>query len=217
MNSGLWNMSGDIGNYYTLALIGLIVGLLLTLGSAIALIFAFSSKSRIAEESLAAAVALQEKTKLEATRANERIAELLRRAKQEELQREQAQAKTEIVKRDPSRHVTDAQREMIIKAVQGQSFPISMLYDNGDQEAARFSEELAKTLTDAGLQVTRKSSLFQIQAQGIGLSMSHINGVGFLYAALRNAGYSTSDLQEKDPPMIVIGKNPSAAKHPPQP
>jgi len=209
MDSELWNAAGRAGDIYNLALFGLLAGLILTFVSAIALVWAFSHKNRSAEEALATALATQEKTKLEAARANERADQLLLRARQAEMEQARNQSK-QPAQKETARHITAETRDMIIKSIRGQSFAVSLLYDNGDAEAAHFSEELEKTLTDAGLKVTRKSSLFQIQSPGIGLSLSRINGVGFLYAALRNAGFSTVDLPEKDPPMIVVGKNPQA-------
>ncbi len=193
------------------AMVSLVVGLLLTIASTIALIWLSGVKSRYIDEHMAQIFAQSEQAKAETARANERAAEFLLRAQQANAEQEKARLQLEQVRTlSAARRLSPEQHAKIVKSLNGHPMTVNLLSPNNDAEAAQFAEDISQTLKDAGITVNASTSLFPIPIRGLGMSMTSSEAGKMLYLALRGAGFEIKDLPEKDPVMIIVGVKASA-------
>lgn len=205
METSAWAMSFARANsIYNLAVIGLVIGAVITIVSTITLIWVAQIKDGFANEHVAKAIALSDQAKADAAKANERTAMLLLQAQQIRLEQEKTKAL------QGWRRVSADQHQKIVKALHGQVLTVVLVVINNDPEAAQFAADLGKTLKDAGATVNSTISMFPAPFRGLGMSMTTSGAGAVLYAALRGAGFAIKDLPERDPVMIFVASKPPA-------
>lgn len=210
--TAILNPSG-LFNAYNLALLGLAIGIILTLVSTLAIVHLSDVKQKLANKTVAEANERSDRAKTEATEANERVAMMLQQLRKAvEMKSAQPATSGNQTARDDSdqRHISPEQHDKIVQAMKGYGLTITVLTVNNDKEAAQFAADWTKTLRDAGLTVNASTSLFATAFDGLGMSMTSSDAGMRLYTALHAVGYELQDLPKRDPIMLYVGHKPHA-------
>jgi hypothetical protein len=207
-----WSLPVDrAADIYNIAMTFLVIGVMMTIAATVVLIWASGIKSRHADQHLALALAQSEQAKADTAKANERAAEFLLRAQQAGLEQEKMRLESEQVRKLSAwRRVSADQHAKIVKTLHGHTIVVTLLSPGDDPEAAQFADDIARTLTEAGVTVNASRSLLAIPIRGLAMSMSSSETATLLYLAFHGAGLEIKDLPERDPVMIVVGGRPPA-------